>query len=178
MSWGLFILLLIIFIALSVLVFFQFSHYEGFFEIYFLVVIIALFVILLFTVNFNNPVSITYTFKNRTTDTSFVLSVPYNEDTSYSNIMSVTFAGLWNSTEPKINTTPASDARVFNYDLLAVNESVSLLDGKLVLTKLANWQLNVDVKPTVGTDAPINGYMNISLLCNSSQDINGSFEEQ
>jgi len=176
MTWGLFTLLLILFICFSVLVYINFKDSNGFFETYFLIVIITLFVILLFTIDFSIANSITYTFKNRTTATSFVLDVPYNDDTSYSNIMSVSFAGTWNIPTTPVNNSPSNDSKIFNYD--SITAPVSLLDGKIVLTKLPNWQLRVDVDPNVGGNvAPINGYFNLTLLCNSSQDINGKFQE-
>lgn len=178
MTWPLAILLLIIFICLSVLIFLQFPNFSNYIEIYFLVVILILFIILIFTIDFSNPISYTITFKQTTTAQTVTLNVPHNEDTSYSNLMTATFAGLYNTT--KINADPAAPANIqtFNYDTLNVGETVTLLDGKLVLKKLANWQMELDIVPNAGGNSdPINGYFNLSLLCNSSQDIEGKFEE-
>lgn len=179
MDWPLAILLLIIFICFSVVLFLQFSSFTQYIEVYFLVVILILFVILIFAIDFNNPISYTINFTSAVTEQTKILNVPYNEDTTYSNLMSATFAGTYSTATVPVNADPAGPAtnKVFNYDTLE-DTQISMLGGKILIDKLPNRQIKLTIRPGAGGDAtPINGFFNLSLLCTSSQDIDGSFSE-
>lgn len=178
MGWPLAILLLIIFICFSVILFLQFPSFTQYIEVYFLVVILILFVILIFAIDFNNPISYTINFTSAVTEQTKILDVPYNQDTTYSNLMSATFAGTYNTLTTPVNVDPAGPEtnQVFNYDLL--DTQISMLNGKILIDKLPNRQIKLTIRPGAGVDAtPINGFFNLSLLCTSSQDIDGSFSE-
>jgi hypothetical protein len=172
MTWGLAILLIVIFIALTALVFIQFDTTPFFVETYFIIVIIALFVILLFTIDFDNPISTTVYIRTAKDQSPLIYDVPYNADTGYSNLMSAAFAGNYSGATTPVNTTPASDTVVFNYDTFT---TASLLGGKILLTKLPGYQLQVDIKPTEGADHEIDGFLTLNLLCTGSQSINNKF---
>jgi hypothetical protein len=176
MSWGLVVLLVFVFICVSALVFLNFSYTASFVEFYFIAVVVALFIILLFTINFDNPVSTSIYIRTVTTQSPLIYDVPYNADTAYSNLMSAAFAGTWGANP---NTDPASDTIIFNYDELT--EPVHLLpttgsEGKITITKLPNYQLQVDIDPSVGGDATVNGFLTLNLLCTGSQSINNKFK--
>ena len=178
MGWPLAILLLIIFICFSVILFLQFPSFTQYIEVYFLVVILILFVILIFAIDFNNPISYTINFTSAVTEQTKILDVPYNEDTTYSNLMSATFAGTYSTGTTPVNGDAGGPEtnKVFNYDTLATQ--VSMLGGKILIDKLPNRQIKLTIRPGAGPDAtPINGFFNLSLLCTSSQDIDGSFSE-
>lgn len=178
MGWPLAILLLIIFICFSVILFLQFPNFTQYIEIYFLVVILILFIILIFAIDFNNPISYTINFTRATTKQTKILDVPYNEDSTYSNLMSATFAGTYSDATTPVNADPAGPEtnKVFNYDTLETQ--ISMLNGKILIEKLPNNQIKLIIDPQAGADdKPINGFFNLSLLCTSSQDIDGSFSE-
>lgn len=176
MSWGLAILLIVLFICFTALVFLQFPATPYLVETYFIVVVLVLFIILLFTVDFDNPVSTTIYIRTANAQNPLVYEVPYNSDDSYSNLISASFAGNWDAATTPVNNTPAADTVIFNYDSLAVNDTVSLLSGKIIITKLADWQLSVTVDPTVSTASNINGFLTLNLLCTGSQSINNKFK--
>jgi hypothetical protein len=175
MGWPLAILLLIIFICFSVILFLQFPNFTQYIEIYFLVVILILFIILIFAIDFNNPISYTINFTRAVTEQTKILDVPYNEDSTYSNLMSATFTGTYSTATTPVNGDAAGPetTKVFNYDTLETQ--ISMLGGKILIDKLPNNQIKLTIRP--GTDEPINGFFNLSLLCTSSQDIDGSFSE-
>lgn len=178
MDWPLAILLLIIFICFSVILFLQFPNFTQYIEVYFLVVILILFVILIFAIDFNNPISYTINFTKAVTEQTKILDVPYNQDTAYSNLMAATFAGNYSTGTTPVNQDPEGTEtnKVFNYDDLTTQ--ISMLGGKILIDKLPNRQIKLTIRPGAGSDAtPINGFFNLSLLCTSSQDIDGSFNE-
>jgi hypothetical protein len=172
MSWGLVVLLIFVFICLSALVFLNFSYTASFVEFYFIAVVVVLFIILLFTINFDNPVSTSIYLETLNTQGPFIYDVPYNADTTYNNLMSAAFAGTWGANP---NTNPAGDTVIFDYDTLT---TATLLDGKIIITKLPNYQLQVDIDPDagVGGNVLINGFLTLNLLCTGSQSINNKFK--
>ena len=174
MSWGLFILILVIFIALTLLIFIQFNTTPYFAETYFIVVILVLFIILLFTIDFDNPVSTTLYINTEKTQSPIIYTVPYNSDSEYSNLMSASFAGNWSAGTTPINTTPASDAIIFNYDTFTTAE---LLGGKIVIGKVADNQISITIDPTLNTAHKLDGFLTLNLLCTGSQSINSKFEQ-
>lgn len=172
MTWGLAILLIVIFICFTALIFIQFKTTPFFVEAYFIVVVIVLFVILLFTINFDNPISTTVYIRTAKKQNPLIYEVPYNADSGYSNLMSASFAGNYNGLTTPVNGAPADDTVVFNYDDFT---TATLLDGKIILTKLSNWRIQVDIDPTVGGDDTVNGFLTLNLLCTGSQNINNKF---
>jgi hypothetical protein len=175
MSWGLFILILVIFIAFTFLVFIQFNTTPYFAETYFIVVILALFIILLFTIDFDNPVSTTLYINTEKDQSPIIYTVPYNSDSEYSNLMSASFAGTYSSATDPTNSDPASNTVVFNYN--TIESAVNLLNGKIVIEKVAGNQLSITIKPTEGTAHKMDGFLTLNLLCTGSQSINGKFEQ-
>jgi hypothetical protein len=177
MSWGLVLLLIIVFICLTALIFLNISSSSGFVEVYFIVAIVILFIILLFTIDFDNPVSTSIYIRTANVQNSLIYEVPYNADAAYSNLISVAFAGTYGANP---NTTPASDTVIFNYDDIG-STPVYLLPtgagpGKITITKLPNWQLQVDIDPTVTPADTVNGFLTMNLLCTGSQSINNKFK--
>jgi hypothetical protein len=176
MSWGLVVLLVFVFICLSALVFLNFSYTASFVEFYFIAVVVVLFIILLFTIDFDNPVSTSIYIKNNTTQGPIIYEVPYNADSQFSNLMSAAFAGTWGANP---NTAPANDTIIFDYDKLT--EPVHLLpttgsEGKITITKLPNYQIQIDIDPSVGGNVLIDGFLTLNLLCTGSQSINNKFK--
>jgi hypothetical protein len=174
MTWGLFILLLVIFIALTVLIFIQFNTTPYFAESYFLVVVLVLFVILIFTIDFDNPLSTTLYIDTEKKQLPIIYQVPYNADSAYTNLFSASFAGTWSGATTPVNTTPASDTVIFDYDTFT---EATLLDGKIKITKVADWQLSIEIDPTLNTSHKIDGFLTLNLLCTGSQSINGKFNQ-
>ena len=173
MTWGLAILLIVIFICFTALVFIQFRATPYFIEGYFIFVIIAIFIILLFTINFDNPVSTTVYIHTAKVQSPLIYDVPYNADSGYSNLMSASFAGNYSVATTPVNQTPASDTVIFNYDEFT---STTLLGGKITLTRLSGRRLQVDIDPTVGGDDTVDGFLTLNLLCTGSQTIHSQFK--
>ncbi len=177
MSWGLFVLLLIIFICVSVLLFLTLQGFEMFYEVYFIIVIIGLFIILIFAIDFNNPITTTIYIQNKTQPSTLIYSVPYNDDGNYANLMTMTYSGVWTPTMDPVNTDSYKDTVTFNYDTLATDASIASMGGKIKATKLSNYRIQIDIDPTVGGASTLNGFLTLSLLCTGSQAINGKFEQ-
>lgn len=174
MDWGLFVLILIIFICFTVLLYLQMPNFGYFVENYFIIVIIILFIILIFTIELNNPITTTIYINTSNTQSPLVYQVPYNSDSDYSNLMSASFAGTYSAGTDPVNTTPASDTLIFNYDTFT---TTTLLGGKIALAKLPNYQISVTIDPNAGTDYKMDGFLTLSLLCTSSQSISGGFKQ-
>ncbi len=172
MTWGLAILLIVIFIALTALIFIQFDTTPFFVETYFIVVIIVLFIILLFTIDFDNPISTTVYIRTSKDQSPLIYEVPYNADTGYSNLMSASFAGNYSNGTTPVNETPADNTVIFNYDTFT---TASLLGGKIILTKLSGYRLQIDIEPNVDIFHEIDGFLTLNLLCTGSQSINNKF---
>ena len=177
MSWGLFVLLLIIFICVSVLLFLTLQGFEMFYEVYFIIVIIGLFIILIFAIDFNNPVTTTIYIQNKTQPSTLIYSVPYNDDGNYANLMTMTYSGVWSPAMDPVNTESYKDTVTFNYDTLATDASIVSMGGKIKATKLSNYRIQIDIDPTVGGASTLNGFLTLNLLCTGSQVINGKFEQ-
>jgi len=175
MSWGLFVLLLIIFICVSVLLFLTLQGFELFYEVYFIIVIVGLFIILIFAIDFNNPITTTIYIQNKTQPSTLIYSVPYNDDGNYANIMTMTYSGVWTGNDP-VNSAGYTDTVTFNYDTFT-DATIASMGGKIKVTKLSNYRIQVDIDPTVGGASTLNGFLTLSLLCTGSQAINGKFEQ-
>ena len=175
MSWGLLILLIVIFVCFTLLLFIQIPDFGFFIETYFIIILIVLFLILIFTIDFDNPITTTV-YINKTAESAkntLIYDVPYNADDGYSNLMEASFSGLWSGPDDSVNGTPAFDKVIFNYDTFT---TTGILGGKITFTKLPNYQLQVDIDPAVGDAHFINGYLTMFLLCTGSQSINNKFE--
>jgi hypothetical protein len=135
---------------------------------------VILFIILLFTIDFDNPVSTSIYIRTANVQSPLIYEVPYNADAAYSNLISVAFAGTYGANP---NTAPASDTVIFNYDDIG-STPVTLLGtpAKITITKLPNWQLQVDIDPTADTASTVDGFLTMNLLCTGSQSINNKFK--
>ena len=177
MTWGLFVLLLIIFICVSVLLFLTLKDFEYFYEAYFIIVVIALFIILIFAIDFNNPITTTIYIQNKTQPSTIIYSVPYNDDGNYANLMTMTYSGVWSgSGMDPVNQDAFKDTVTFNYDTFT-DATIASMNGKIKVAKLSNYRIQVDIDPTVGSASTLNGCLTLSLLCTGSQSINGKFEQ-
>ena len=178
MSWGLFILILIIFVAFTALLFLQIPNFgANYAEVYFIVLVIILFIILLFAIDFSNPISATITIQNTAKKQNpIIYDIPYNADASYSNIFSASFAGTWSTDTDPTNKDASKDIVIFNYDTLTAPVQVLGTTNKIVITKLPNYQIQIDIDPTVDTAHNIDGFLTISLLCTSAQSINSRID--
>jgi hypothetical protein len=176
MSWGLIVLLVILFICFSVLLFLTIPEFGTFFEVYFIIVIIALFIILIFAIDFDNPITTTIRIANTFTGVkTLTYSVPYQDDTGIPNLMTMTYSGVTNNNP--VNGASYSDTVTFNYDEITAPVQITTLGAKVQVTKLPNYQLQVVINPTV-TDPShrLNGYLTLSLLCTGDQTIDGKFD--
>lgn len=176
MTWGLFVLLLIIFICVSVLLFLTLKDFEYFYEGYFILVVIALFIILIFAIDFDNPITTTVYIQNKTQPSTLIYSVPYNDDGNYANLMTMTYSGVWAPTMDPVNSESYKDTVTFNYDTFT-DATIASMGGKIKVTKLSNYRIQVDIDPTVGGASTLNGFLTLNLLCTGSQGINGKFEQ-
>jgi hypothetical protein len=178
MSWGLIVLLVILFICFSVLLFLTIPEFETFFEVYFIIVIIGLFIILIFAIDFDNPITATVRIANTFTGVkTLTYSVPYQDDTGIPNLMTVSFNGVINGAS--INGTSYTDTVTFNYDEITGDVQIISLGAKVKISKLPNYQLQVVIDPTESGAQPsdrLNGYLTLSLLCTGDQNINGKFD--
>ena len=175
MTWGLAVLLVIIFILFSVLLFLQFPDFTNFAEIYFIIVVIILFVILIFAIDFNNPITTTIVLKGTTSDNTLTYKVPYNDDTSFANVMNLNFAGV---VDNQNNLNTQQNSVTFNYDAMDLVTPVTLnladSGATVSLLKLPDYQIQVTINPNGHT---LNGYLVLSLLCTGSQNINSGFDQ-
>lgn len=176
MSWGLFVLLIIVFICVSALLFLTLQGAEYFYEIYFIFVIIGLFIILIFAIDFNNPITTTIYIQNKTQPSTLIYYVPYNDDTNYANIMTMTYSGVWTPTMDPVNQDGYKDTVTFNYDTFT-DATIASMGGKIKVTKLSGYRIQVDIDPSVGGASTLNGFLTLNLLCTGSQSINGKFEQ-
>ena len=172
MSWGLFVLILVLFIAFSVLLYLQIDNFSYFMESYFIIVIVVIFIILIFTLDFDNPITQTVYIQGPTVNKSLTFQVPYNADTGYSNLINATFSGVWKNNTPTNNQV---NTVTFNYGAVADNASLGYLLGSDVITftKLPNYQMRVDINAANDID----GFLTMTLLCTGSQDIESSFKQ-
>ncbi len=176
MSWGLFVLILVLFIAFSVLLYLQIDNFSYFMESYFIIVIVVIFIILIFTLDFDNPITQTVYIQGPVVTKSLTFQVPYNADTGYSNLISATFSGVWKDNTPTNNQL---NTVTFNYGAVADNGQLGYLLGTdfagaaIKFTKLPNYQMQVDII----SDKEIDGFLTMTLLCTGSQDIESSFKQ-
>ena len=178
MSWGLVVLLVILFICFSVLLFLTIPEFGTFFEIYFIIVIIALFIILIFAIDFDNPITTTVRIASTFTGVkTLTYSVPYQDDTGIPNLMTMTYSGVLNSAP--INGLSYSDTVTFNYDEITVPVEIITLGARVKVTKLPNYQLQLVIDPTESGSQPthrLNGYLTLALLCTGDQTSHGKFD--
>ena len=128
---------------------------------------------MLFTIDFDKPITTTIYIRTAKVQSPLIYQVPYNADDGYANLFSAAFAGNWDGATTPVNTTPASNTVIFNYDTFT---DATLLGGKVTLTKLSGYRLQVDIDPTVGGDDTIDGFLTLNLLCTGSQSINSKFK--
>jgi hypothetical protein len=173
MTWGLGILLLIVFISFSVVLFLVYPELSKYFELYFIGVIIILFIILIFAIDFDNPISTTIYLERLAADRTLTFEVPYNDNTQFSNLMSVSFTGVYSPDNSPVNSTAYTNNVVFNYDEIDEN-GATILNGQIKVTRLPDYELKLEIIPSEGV--VLDGFLTMSLLCTGSQNINGKFK--
>lgn len=175
MTWGLFVLILVIVFAVIALCYLNFSDFSYFMENYFIFILLIIFIILLFVIDFNNQVQITTYFQNVNTEKTLIYQVPYHSDTDITNIVNVAFTGLLTGegTISVTNTQVNFDIDAMNVGdeqlLYANNDNTTLI---FTITKTAEYQLTV----TNNTAYYLDGYLTLTLLCTGSQSIESSFK--
>lgn len=186
MTWGLFVLILVLAIAFIVLCYLNIENFSYFMENYFIFILLIIFVILLFVVDFNNQIQITtyVKVKNDFSATPLIYQVPYHSDSDITNTVNVAFAGTCEA----LGGTPALQSVTntqinFNIDDLAVGGSVTLYANNLgvtplfVITKTNNYTLSVtNTAQSVNGGKMLDGYLTLTLLCTGSQSIESYFK--
>jgi hypothetical protein len=183
MTWGLFVLILVLVIALIVLCYLNVDGFSYFMENYFIFILLIVFIILLFVIDFNNQIQITTYVKTKNPFTTpLIYQVPTQEDNSITNIINISFTGLYGDEGTVANNSTTNTSIDINYDTIAVGTEKYLWannvddDIKLfIITKLESGALQVTTPPT-GESKSVDGYLTLTLLCTGSQTINSSFK--
>ena len=183
MTWGLFVLILVLVIALIALCYLNLNGFSYFMENYFIFILLIVFIVLLFVIDFNNQIQITTYVKVKNPFTSPLLyQVPTQNDTSITNTINVTFTGLYGDSGTVANNSTTNTTININYDTIAVDTPVDLWANNVtggeklfIIRKLASGNLEVNT-PTGVEFKSIDGYLTLTLLCTGSQNINSSFK--
>ena len=183
MTWGLFVLILVLVIALIVLCYLNLSGFSYFMENYFIFILLIVFIVLLFVIDFNNQIQITtYVKVKKPFTTPLIYQVPTQDDTSITNIINVSFTGLYGAGESVADESVTNTSIDINYDTIAVGDekylwanNVDGADKLFVIRKLASGDLEVNT-PTGEEFNSVDGYLTLTLLCTGSQTINSSFK--
>jgi len=184
MTWGQFVLILVLVIALIVLCYLNVDGFGYFMENYFIFILLIGFIILLFVIDFNNQIQITTYVKVKNPFTAPLLyQVPTQEDSDITNIINVSFTGLYGSGVDVVANSSATNTSVdINYDTIGVDVETPLwannidgVDKLFIIKKLASG--NLEVSTPTGVDfRSLDGYLTLTLLSTGSQTINSSFK--
>lgn len=189
MTWASFALILFIVLAFFILCYLNFANFSYFIENYFIFILLAVFIVLLFVVDFNNQVQITTYVK--VTDvfaTPLQYQVPYHSDTDITDIVNVSFTGTCEA----LGATPSEKSVTntvinFNMKSMAIGENVTLTSNNNIggggislftITKTAEHSLEV-VNTSASVDISgkkLDGYLSLTLLCTGSQNIESGFK--
>jgi len=182
MTWGLFVLILVLVIALIVLCYLNLSGFSYFMENYFIFILLIVFIVLLFVIDFNNQIQITtYVKVKNAFNSPLVYQVPTQDDTSITNIVNISFTGLYGDSGDVANNSATNTSIDINYDTIAVDTPVDLYANNdnttklFIIRKLSSGALEVNT-PTGGDFHSVDGYLTLTLLCTGSQNINSSFK--
>ena len=183
MTWGLFVLILVLVLAVIIFCYLNMDGFGYFMENYFIFILLIVFIILLFVIDFNNQIQITTYVKVKNPFTAPLLyQVPTQDDTSITNIINISFTGLYGNSGDVANISATNTSVDINYDTIAVDTETPLwannVDGDVklfIIKKLASGNLEVST-PTGGDFHSTDGYLTLTLLCTGSQTINSSFK--
>jgi len=189
MTWGLFVLILVLVIALIILCYLNFTNFSYFMENYFIFILLIVFIILLFVIDFNNQIQIsTYVKVRNVFTTPLQYQVPYHSDTDISNIVNVAFTGTCEALGVNAQSRSVTNTQIdFNINDLAIGDTVFLYanndssspTNKLFdITKTGEYVLTItNTADSVDTSGKLlDGYLTLTLLCTGSQTIESSFK--
>ena len=187
MTWGEFVLILIIAFAVILLCYLNFENFSYFMENYFIFILLIVFIVLLFVVDFNNAVQITtYVKVTNVFTTPLEYQVPYHSDTDISDIVNVSFIGTCEALGATQAQRSVTNTQInINMKTLAVGVDVPIHanndSGSIVLfnvQKLGDHTLKVtNTDASVDTSGKLlDGYITLSLLCTGNQNIDSSFK--
>ena len=194
MTWGGFVLILIIAFAVILLCYLNFHNFSYFMENYFIFILLIVFIVLLFVVDFNNAVQITTYIKVTSVfNTPLEYQVPYHSDTDISDIVNISFIGTCEAltgTEPEDKSVTNTQVNI-NMKTLAVDPVTANgvpiyanndTTGTILfrVNKLSDHTLRVtNTDASVGGSGGgdlLDGYITLSLLCTGNQNIDSSFK--
>ena len=151
-------------------------------ENYFIFILLIVFIVLLFVIDFNNQIQITTYVKTKNPFvTPLIYQVPTQNDTGITNIVNIAFTGLYGDEGTVANDSTTNTTIDINYDTIAVDSPVTLYANNdestelLVITKLISGALQVTT-PSSPNSHSLDGYLTLTLLCTGSQTINSSFK--
>jgi hypothetical protein len=187
MTWGEFVLILIIAFAVILLCYLNFTNFGYFMENYFIFILLIIFIVLLFVIDFNNTVQITTYIKVRNVfNTPLEYQVPYHNDTDISDIVNITFTGTCEALGATQEDRSVTNTQVnINMKTLAENVDVPVYanndtTGTILfnIRKIAEHSLRVtNTSASVDTSGKLlDGYLTLSLLCTGNQSINSGFK--
>jgi len=188
MTWGEFVLILIIIFAVILLCYLNFSNFSYFMENYFIFILLVVFIVLLFVIDFNNTVQITtYVKVTNVFNTPLEYQVPYHNDTDISDIVNITFTGTCEALGVTQATRSVTNTQVnINMKTLAENVDVPIYANNITtagtilfnVRKIGEHSLRVtNTAASVDTSGKLlDGYLTLSLLCTGNQSINSGFK--
>lgn len=187
MTWGEFALILIIAFAVILLCYLNFTNFSYFMENYFIFILLIVFIILLFVVDFNNTVQITtYVKVTNVFNTPLEYQVPYHNDNDISDIVNVAFTGTCEALGANQEDRSVSNTQVnINMKTLAEGVDVPIYanndTGSIILfnvRKIGEHSLRVtNTAASVDTSGKLlDGYLTLSLLCTGNQSISSGFK--
>lgn len=187
MTWGEFALILIIVFAVILLCYLNFTNFSYFMENYFIFILLIVFIVLLFVVDFNNTVQITtYVKVTNVFNTPLEYQVPYHNDTDISDIVNITFTGTCEAlgatsedrsvTNTQVNINMKTLAEGVDVPIYANNDTTGTI--LFNVRKIAEHSLRVtNTAASVDTSGKLlDGYLTLSLLCTGNQSINSGFK--
>jgi len=188
MTWGEFVLILIIIFAAILLCYLNFSNFSYFMENYFIFILLIVFIVLLFVVDFNNTVQITtYVKVTNVFNTPLEYQVPYHNDTDISDIVNITFTGTCEALGVTQEDRSVTNTQVnINMKTLAEGVDIPVYANNITtagtilfnVRKIGEHSLRVtNTAASVDTSGKLlDGYLTLSLLCTGNQSINSGFK--
>jgi hypothetical protein len=188
MTWGEFVLILIIIFAVILLCYLNFSNFSYFMENYFIFILLIVFIILLFVVDFNNTVQITtYVKVTNVFNAPLEYQVPYHNDTDISDIVNITFTGTCEALGATQEDRSVTNTQVnINMKTLAEGVDIPVYANNITtagtilfnVRKIGEHSLRVtNTAASVDTNGKLlDGYLALSLLCTGNQSINSGFK--
>jgi hypothetical protein len=179
MSWGLFVLIVVFVIAFIVLCYLNFDNFGYFMETYFIFILLIAFIVILFVVDFNNQIQITtYVNVSKEFTSPLLYQTAYQSDNDITDIINVSFTGLYGTTGGTATETATNTSLNFNMD--TVSGPLTLYANNVigdvalfVITKTGSNGLSIT---SAGNNIPIDGYLTLTLLCTGNQSIESTFK--